>query len=154
MGRHTFTLLAVLFLGGSAAFAQAPPNVDAAADQVFNRVMSPYCPGRVLATCPSGAAETLRQEVRRDLEAGKSPEAIEAGLYQRFGESIRGLPRTDGLGLLAWVIPAAVFTLTGIWLVVWLRRPHRGDGASDDLKAPAASPAILERLEDELADLS
>lgn len=154
MGRHTFALIAVLLLSGSAALAQAPPNVDAAADQIFNRVMSPYCPGRVLATCPSGAAETLRQEVRRDLEAGKSPAAIEAGLYQRFGESIRGLPRTDGLGLLAWAIPAVVFTLSGIWLVVWLRRPHEAVDAGDGLTAPAVSPAILERLEDELAELS
>lgn len=154
MGRHTFALLAVLLLSGPAALAQAPSNTDAAADQLFNRVMSPYCPGRVLATCPSGAADTLRQEVRRDLAAGTSPEAIEAGLYRRFGESIRGLPRTDGLGLLAWAIPAVVFTLSGIWLVAWLRRPHKANEASEEWKAPAASPGMLERLEDELADLS
>ena len=38
-------------------------RVERDAAQIFDRVMSPYCPGRTLATCGSGAAEELRQEI-------------------------------------------------------------------------------------------
>ena len=134
--------------------AQGPPNVDAEAERLFNVVMSPYCPGRVLANCPSGAAETLRQEVRLDLEAGRSAAEIEAALYRRFGDSIRGLPKATGVGLLAWVVPAVAFGLSGIWLALWLRRSTPSNAERAEPSASPVSQVMLDRLDDELADLS
>lgn len=137
----------------TASAARAQANVDEAADRLFHHVMSPYCVGRVLATCPSGQAEVLRQEVRRDLQAGKSPEAIEEALYQRFGDSIRSEPKTTGIGLLGWIIPAATFALTGLWLVARLRRVR--DTEPEAVEAvPAVSRQMQSRLDDELMELN
>ena len=144
-------LLAVVLAAGTAA--QAPADVDTAADQLFNRVMSPYCPGKLLAACGSGQADTLRQEVRQELAAGKPADAIEAELYYRFGDSIRSEPKKSGVGLLAWVVPALVLLGSGVWLILWLRRAGQPRPEPAAI-SPAASRELVGRLDDELLDLN
>ncbi len=147
------TLLAVLLVLVTASPGRAQTNVDEAADRLFNHVMSPYCPGKLLATCGSSQADTLRQEIRQDLAAGKPADEIEAGLYYRFGDSIRSEPKTSGVGLVAWVFPAVLLLATGGWLVLWLRRAHPA-AAEDPAPAPAVSPQMRDRLDDELLELN
>jgi len=147
------TLLAVLLVLAIASPGLAQTNVDEAADRLFNHVMSPYCPGKLLATCGSGQADTLRQEIRRDLAAGKTADAIEAELYYRFGDSIRSEPQTTGVGLVAWVVPAVLLIASGAWLVTWLRRARQPDASPADV-APAAPRELIGRLDDELLDLN
>jgi cytochrome c-type biogenesis protein CcmH len=145
------TALAVLLLLASPAFAQT--NVNEAADRLFNHVMSPYCPGKLLATCGSGQADILRQEIRNDLAAGKTADAIEAELYYRFGDSIRSEPQTTGVGLVAWVVPAVLLLASGAWLVSWLRRARRPN-ADAGANAPPVSHKLNSRLDDELLELN
>lgn len=60
MARHTAVLTCLLIAATiHVSNAQAPSAIDAEADRLFHHVMSPYCVGRVLATCPSGQAEIL-----------------------------------------------------------------------------------------------
>ncbi|MGE0863169.1 MAG: cytochrome c-type biogenesis protein CcmH [Vicinamibacterales bacterium] len=146
-------LLALFLLLASAAPGFAQANVDEAADRLFHRVMSPYCPGKLLATCGSSQADTLRQEIRQDLAAGKPADEIEAALYYRFGDSIRSEPKTSGAGLVAWVFPAVLLLATGAWLVLWLRRAHPTE-AEEPLPALAVSPQMRDRLDDELLELN
>lgn len=145
-------LLALLLVLVTASPVRAQASVDQAADRLFNTVMSPYCPGKLLATCGSGQADTLRQEIRQDLAAGKPADEIEAGLYYRFGDSIRSEPQARGVGLVAWVFPAVLLLGTGAWLVLWLRRAH--PAAEDPAPALAASPQMRDRLDDELLELN
>lgn len=154
MTRHRALLTTLFALALAAATsAQAPADTHAEADRLFHRVMSPYCPGKLLATCGSGQADLLRQEVRQELAAGKPADEIEAALYYRFGDSIRGEPKASGVGLVAWVFPAAVFALTGAWLVSWLRRA-RQPATEASTPALAVSPTLRARLDDELLDLN
>jgi len=51
------------------------------------------------------------------------------------------------------VFPAAVFALTGVWLVTWLRRARRPE-TGDPAPALAVSPQMHDRLDDELLDLN
>lgn len=146
-------LLALSLLLATAAPGFAQVNVDEAADRLFHRVMSPYCPGKLLATCGSSQADILRQEIRQDLAAGKPADEIEAALYYRFGDSIRSEPKTSGAGLVAWVFPAVLLLATGAWLVLWLRRA-RPAGADEPLPALAVSPQMRDRLDDELLELN
>jgi cytochrome c-type biogenesis protein CcmH len=145
--------LAVLLLLMTASPGPAQANVDETADRLFNHVMSPYCPGKLLATCGSGQAETLRQEVRRELAAGKTGDEVEAELYYRFGDSIRSEPKTSGVGLLAWILPAVLLVATGAWLVTWLRRA-REPRPEPAAAAPSASRELIGRLDDELLELN
>ena len=153
MARYMATFTFVLLVAGLPAYAQTASVVETAADGIFHRVMSPYCPGKLLAACGSGQADLLRQEVRRELAAGKPAGEVEAELYYRFGDSIRSEPKKSGVGLLAWVVPGVVLLATGVWLVLWLRRvgQHRPESAGI---APTASRDLISRLDDELLDLN
>lgn len=153
MWRSTLLTALVVLATVAVPTAQTPSAVDVEADRLFHRVMSPYCPGRVLATCGSSAADVLRQEVRRDLAAGQPADEVEAELYRRFGDAIRGEPKAAGVGLLAWVLPAAMLVVTAGWLITWLRRARRPRTASPEI-ASVVSPELIGRLNDELLDLN
>lgn len=144
-------LFALALAVGSSA--QMPADVETEADKLFHHVMSPYCPGKLLAACGSGQADTLRQEVRQELAAGKPASEIEAALYYRFGDSIRSEPKKSGVGLLAWVFPGVVLLGSGAWLVSWLRRA-RQPATAEPIPALAVSAKLRDRLDDELLDLN
>jgi len=151
--RHALLTALVLTVGAAGAAAQTPADTNAEADRLFHHVMSPYCPGKLLATCGSGQADLLRQEVRREIAAGKPASEIEAELYYRFGDSIRAEPKKSGAGLVAWVIPVVVLLASGAWLILWLRRA--GQPRPDpSVISPTASPELIGRLDDELLDLN
>jgi cytochrome c-type biogenesis protein CcmH/NrfF len=96
-------------------------------------VMSPFCPGRTLAACPSPQAAELVQWIALQEQAGASREEVEDQLYARYGDVMRSAPKAEGWGLAAYVIPF-LLALVGIGLVALvLRRLTRG--------APAPAPA-------------
>ena len=122
-------------------------------------LMSPFCPGRTLAACPSTEADQLRQWILLQAAAGQSREQLEADLLERFGDAILASPRAEGVfGVSAYVIPIAGFLLgLGLagWLIVRLARrgsntaPQPASGASDSAAGPQLSDEELERLVDE-----
>ena len=140
----------------TAAAATADPQ-DARAERdaalIFDRVMSPYCPGRTLATCGSSAAETLRLEIKRDLRSGLPAADVENALYRRFGNSIRGVPEARGVGLIAWVAPPVLLLAGAVWLVTWLRGHSRSTADEASVAPEEPSHELLDRLDDELAEM-
>lgn len=102
-------------------------------------LMSPFCPGRTLAACPSPQADQLRQWILFQAAAGQSREAIEKILFERYGDVLRSTPKAEGgWGISAYVIPIGGFLLGGP-LVAWaIYRLARGrTGAPDGRAAPA-----------------
>jgi cytochrome c-type biogenesis protein CcmH/NrfF len=67
---------------------------DAAAERILqelsNDLMSPYCPGRTIASCPSKNARMLEDHILAEAKAGKTREEIEQQLVTRFGTDIVG----------------------------------------------------------------
>jgi cytochrome c-type biogenesis protein CcmH/NrfF len=130
--RASAALLMVLFAGSIAAEepAQSPALPDSAPRWVYDlphELMSPFCPGRTLADCPSPDAASLRMWIAVQAAAGRSRADVEQELYARYGEVIRGAPKREGIGLAAYWIPAAVFVTGGV-LVGWFlhRATQRG----------------------------
>jgi cytochrome c-type biogenesis protein CcmH/NrfF len=122
-------------------------------DRFLGTVMSPFCPGLTLATCPSAAAETLRASVRARLAAGESPDSITESLVAAFGEEVRGAPRARGLGLALWVLPMLALGGGGIGLVWWLRNRSVGTRlpAHGGLAGPPPEPPPEDRARLEVA---
>jgi len=139
-------LLALATLAGGAPRAQA---AEGWAYELANELMSPYCPGRSVADCPSPQAQTLRMWLIVQEAAGRPRAEVEAELVARYGESVLGAPRAKGFGLTAYLIPVAVVAAGAALLTWFLRRQTR--------TAPAPKPATpialldpeLERLVDE-----
>ena len=79
--------------------------------RLSREIMSPYCPGRTLSDCPSPQAAEVREWIVEQEKAGASRSEVEAQLFQVFGEQLRQAPKAEGMGLVAYLIPAAICLL-------------------------------------------
>jgi cytochrome c-type biogenesis protein CcmH/NrfF len=146
------SFLAALALAGGALAAQEAAEPPSWAYQLPHDLMSPFCPGRTLAECPSPQADQLRLWILTQAAAGASREELESALYQRFGDQIRSAPRASGWGWSAYAIPIAGFLLGGGLVVFALRRIVRRGSSPAAAASPVAPPPgdpELERLLDE-----
>jgi cytochrome c-type biogenesis protein CcmH len=144
---------ALLLLAGACLLAAAPA---AGADEpsgwsyeLWNELMSPFCPGRTLADCPSDRADSLRLWILVQESAGRSRQEVEAELLERYGDEILSAPRARGFGLTAYAVPIAVFGAGGVVVAIFLRRWKRRPALAAAGGAAVASDAELERAVDE-----
>jgi cytochrome c-type biogenesis protein CcmH len=112
--------------------------------------MSPYCPGRALSDCPSPQAAELREWIVEQENAGISRSEVEQELFRIFGDQLLQAPRAEGMGLMAYLIPALVFAAGGALVVFFLRRQRSSIAAGESAPAPDAPPdPDLEQLVEE-----
>ena len=146
--------------------APASPEKDGRPEQILsdlsNDLMSPYCPGRTIASCPSEQARKLEDHILAEAKAGKSRDEIEHELVDQFGQQIVGYAPQP---LLLYGVAAA--GIGGLILVAWVgrkwmraRAPQLATGAAGAAGAAGVTPASgkpsaaeRERLEDALDDL-
>lgn len=114
--RGLLLALAMLFAAAGAAAGEGWSR------ELEHELMSPYCPGRALAECPSPQADQLRLWIIGQARAGKTREQVEAELAANFGDQIRQAPRAEGIGLVAYAVPAAFVVVGAALLAVFLRR--------------------------------
>ena len=149
--------LAVCALAGLAFWAL--PAADATADDapegwaydLWDELMSPYCPGRTLANCTSSQAEQLRMWILVQEAGGRSRDDVKEELLERFGDVIRAAPRASGWGLMAYVVPVLAFLGGGVVVALFVRRQvgHERESAASGAPTPAAVDSELERIVDE-----
>jgi len=154
----------LVWLAALAGLLCALPGPLAAEEQwgyeLANELMSPFCPGRALAECPSEKAEELRQWILAQERAGVSREAVEAELFETWGDSLRQAPKPEGVGLVAYAIPAIVLLVGGGIVSIALRRRSTSEAAGSsptepDAEGPAPAghapdPELDRLLDDEL----
>lgn len=118
--------------------------------RLSREIMSPYCPGRALSDCPSPQAAEVREWIVEQEKAGASRSEVEAQLFQVFGEQLRQAPKAEGMGLVAYLVPGAVFAAGGLLVFLFLRRQRAGLAGAEAVPAPAApADPELERLVEE-----
>jgi len=132
-----FALCALLAL--SACAPRQDPDVERAreANELARDLMSPFCPGRTLADCGSPDAAVVREEIRKALGAGESPESVRARIETRFGDRVVGVPRERT----GWLLPIAALVAGAGVLALVIRRA---------LQPPSASAPIPPEVEREL----
>ncbi len=142
---------ALVIISGSVIAQETADQEGAAietnASHIFNTVMSPVCPGRLIANCPSTAAAELREKIRGQLAQGATVEETTNDLYATYGDEIRSMPEAKGFGLLAWTAPGAFFVVVGVFLALWIRSTARNGAppaGTDPEKLDAESAALLE----------
>jgi cytochrome c-type biogenesis protein CcmH len=127
---------------------------DTRAQRIYQSLMSPFCPGLTVASCPSPGAEQMRQEVRQRLAAGDGERTIVAALVEEYGSDILGAPPARRWGLALWIPPALALLMGGGALALWLRRrasPTEEDDAQAGAEAaPETDPVLQSRLEEAL----
>lgn len=130
----------------------APAAVDPASSWAYDlagELMSPYCPGRTLASCPSPQAGELIQWIAMQEAAGSTRDEVVAILIERHGEEILGAPPARGIGLWAYLLPVMGFVGFGAVVLLVLRRivapaaqSARASGGAAPLPAGAGAAAV------------
>jgi cytochrome c-type biogenesis protein CcmH/NrfF len=139
-----------LLLAGALVAGPAAAD-DPFALELYNGLMSPYCPGRTLMDCPSEQAGELRDWIAAQEESGRSRAEVEEELYQRYGDVILQAPRAEGFGLAAYVLPVIAFLIGGAIVWVFLRRQAAaGAGAAAARPRASLDPDIERRIDEEL----
>jgi cytochrome c-type biogenesis protein CcmH/NrfF len=133
MSKHRLSLVAIVLVSLISGLALAQvvegeslddPATEAKAADIASRTMSPFCPGRTLADCPSGKATEWRQDIRALLKQGKSAAEVQKILNARAGENLTGTPESS----LGWALPVGLCVGALAILTLVLRRLRAGDG--------------------------
>jgi cytochrome c-type biogenesis protein CcmH len=140
---------ASVFATPSAVLTQ---SIERQANAMTHRLMSPYCPGLLLADCGSQGAGDLRTEIRQRLQRGETADAIERDLVSRFGPVIRTVPAFGGFGLIVWLGPLAL-GVAGLGFAIFVvrqRASHAGSPVVVEFRAAHDDAQLDERLQNEL----
>ena len=153
--RRIFGTIALTF-GIGLASVGASAETGGWGYELGNELMSPFCPGRALSECPSPNASDLRQWILDQEAAGRSREEVEAQLYERWGDQLRQAPKLEGVGLIAYAVPAGA-TLAGAAVVGFFLRRRRGEQGSpatvpEAPAAPVEDPELQRLIDEELRD--
>jgi cytochrome c-type biogenesis protein CcmH len=113
------------------------PAQEAKARAIFRELRCLVCQNESIDDSEADLARDLRQIVREQVKAGKSPAEIKAFLTQRYGEFVLLTPTFSAGNLALWTAPLLVVAAGGALLFVRLRK-----------RAPDAelSPLEAERL--------
>ncbi len=150
----TAVAMTVLATAGWGQERKSETEVDREAHVIYNSVLSPFCPGFMLINCTSSKAAELRDEIRDMLAAGRTRSEIMDTLYARYGEEIRAIPKAEGFGLTAWLVPGGVLLTSGLLITFWLMR-RRAPRASpvEVVEADGLDAEKQARIDEELANL-
>lgn len=111
----------------------ADTALEALTRSVAAQLRCPVCQGLSLADSPSELALEMKDVVRDQLAAGRTPDEVKAYFVAKYGEWILLEPQRRGVNLLAYLLPAAALVagLGVVWLV--LRRWTSGAPVQDEL---------------------
>jgi cytochrome c-type biogenesis protein CcmH/NrfF len=144
MMRSWMWIALALLLAAPVAAQQGGPQAEAEA--AIAQLRSPYCPGLMLEVCPSPQAAALRDSLRAlAAEQELSSAELVEWMIARHGEEWRGVPRSRGRGLWAWLIPPAVL-LAGAGVVAARLRRDRARVESRPTPQSTLSEADRDRV--------
>jgi len=138
--RLTWGLLGLVLVAALAVGARGesgPPTEDQRVRRITSVVRCPTCRGLSAAQSDAPSAESIRDEVRRRVQAGETDAEVKGYLVSRYGEDILLQPKTEGVGLVVWALPLIGVTVAvgGLVVVLRRRRVRPGPKVSDADKA-------------------
>lgn len=124
-------LLAVALLTVGANRASGPHTQSERIDAITQRLACPTCQGESVYVSRAAAAESIRNEVARQVSAGlKTDDQIIAGIADTFQARVLLVPRATGFDSLIWILPVLVLVCSVAGLTVAFRKWRRNQGSS------------------------
>jgi len=133
MSRWSFAvLLGLVLLWGPASAQGAPqqedsvapadPALEAAVRAVASQIRCVVCQGLSIEDSHTDLASEMRQIVREQLAAGRTPEEVKEYFVARYGEWILLDPPARGFNLTVHVLPVLGLVVGAIVVVLLIRR--------------------------------
>jgi cytochrome c-type biogenesis protein CcmH len=104
-----------------AAVPTSNAELEAQVRKLSAELRCPVCQGLSLADSPSELSREMKDVVRAQLAAGKSPDEVKEYFVGRYGEWILLEPKPHGWNLLVYALPLAV-VLAGLGAVFYVAR--------------------------------
>ncbi|MGI9021864.1 MAG: cytochrome c-type biogenesis protein [Acidimicrobiales bacterium] len=124
-------LLALLLIGALAVGAQGESGQrsdEQRAHEIATEIRCPTCKGLSAADSDAPAAQAIRDDILRRVQAGQSGTEIRAYLVSRYKEEVLLKPERRGVAGLVWALPVVVgaAAVAGMALAFrrWRARPH------------------------------
>jgi cytochrome c-type biogenesis protein CcmH len=105
-----------------AATTAADSLLEARTREVASQLRCPVCQGLSLQDSPSELSQEMKDLVREQLRAGKSPAQVKQYFIARYGEWILLEPQAHGFNWLVYVLPLALLLAGGGVVTVAVRR--------------------------------
>ncbi|HEX9563098.1 MAG TPA: cytochrome c-type biogenesis protein [Gemmatimonadaceae bacterium] len=91
--------------------------LEATTTLLASELRCPVCQGNSIQDSPSELAQEMRNLIRDQLRAGKSPDDVRAYFVDKYGEWILLAPKPEGLNLVVYLVPFLAILVGGA--VVW-----------------------------------
>ena len=136
-------LVAACALGIGATRDSGPSTQAERIDAITKRLACPTCDGESVYVSRASAAESIRNQVARDVAAGRlSDNEIIASIADRFKAQVLLVPRATGFDSLVWVVPIVVI----VCAVAALAGAFRRWRSEQPTEATADDEAMVERM--------
>jgi cytochrome c-type biogenesis protein CcmH len=112
----------VVALAVGSSRSDGPASDEERVQQIAASVRCPTCRGQSVASSDAPAAEALRAEISRRVEAGEGDDEVRAALVAAYGDGILLNPPASGVAGLVWVLPVAGVVVALGALVLGFRR--------------------------------
>lgn len=132
-------ILAGVLLAFGATRSTGPSTQEERIDSISKRLACPTCSGESVYVSRAAAAESIRNEIARQVAAGqRADDDIVAFIESRFPGSLL-LPPGEGVDALVWILPVVALVCGFGGLVVVFRRWKR----EGDVRALTDDEAIV-----------
>ena len=145
-----------LLMACSGAQSDVPPIEQRA--QALNRsIMCPVCPGESIDQSQVALAVQMRDIVNEKLAEGWTDEQVREFFVERYGPSVLLEPPTEGVSLLAWLVPPIGVVAAVVAFIAVVRhmrqRPEEShiDDGNDEMPDDELQP-YYERIEASVSD--
>lgn len=112
----------------------ADSALEAQTTVLASELRCPVCQGNSIQDSPSELALQMRDVIRDQLRAGKTPDEVRAYFVDKYGEWILLSPRPEGLNLVVYLVPFLAVMVGG--LVVWRTVRRWTTSSSNPVQGP------------------
>ncbi len=138
LGTATWTLILILCFN-----VYADEALEDRVRAIASELRCVVCRSLSVADSPAEMAVQMRDIVREQLVAGRTPDEIRAYFVSRYGEWVLLAPTAQGFSLTLWVLPFAVL-LAGLAFAAWFLRRWSGRGRNEPEEP--LDPELLKRV--------
>jgi len=125
------------------AIALENPETEQRIRQLSEKLRCLVCQNQSLADSNAELAQDLRQQLREQVAAGRSDDAILDYLVQRYGDFVLYEPPFKATTVLLWIGPFVLLIAAALVLVTTLRRRRR---APEESALGAEDRHLVERV--------
>jgi cytochrome c-type biogenesis protein CcmH len=125
-----FLSLVILLTIGTLRQSNPASSVERARN-IAATTKCPVCVGESISQSNVPVSEIIRQEIARQIQAGRSDAEIRKNIVQQYPEAIQLRPPTRGLSGLLWIVPIFFFVF-GIFIVLKFFRRDEDEMDSDE----------------------